>query len=169
MLGISGDRATFQQYVDDRDTELRAAALEGLGRIRQPEDYPAIEEAYNESGVDWRVHLAAAFALVNQGKVDSGEFSPLPYLIENLDIKAHASLASAYLTELVRRDDVRRALLPLVQQATRDQKIALCSILAASQADDVMPTLNALAKDADPEVAFAASKALRIAQGRKLS
>jgi HEAT repeat protein len=169
MLGISGDRAIFQQHLDDRDADLRAAALEGLGRIRQPEDYPAIEQAYNESGADWRVHLAAAFALVNEGKVDTSEFSPLPYLIENLDVKAHANLASAYLTELVRRDEVRRALLPLVQQANRDQKIALCSILAASQADDVMPALNTLARDADPDVAFAASRAIRIAQARKLS
>ncbi len=169
MLAIPGDRAVFQQYLQDRDADLRAAALEGLGRIREPDDYPAIEAAYNEKDADWKVHLAAAFALVDEGKVDTSDFSPLRYLVENLDLKGHATVAAAYLMELVRRDGVRKALFPLVAQATKDQKVALCSIFAASQSDDVIPTLNALAKDIDPDVAFAASRALRIAQSRKPS
>lgn len=169
MLAMPGDRQTFLQYLGDQDTELRASALEGLGRIREPDDFPAIQAAYNEKDADWKVHLAAAFALVDEGKVDTSEFSPLQYLMENLDVKGHSTVASAYLTELVRRDDVRTALFPLVGQTTKDQKIALCSILAGSRSDDVIPTLNTLAKDIDPDVAFAASKALRIAQSRKAS
>ncbi len=74
----------FQQYVTDRDAALRASALEGLGRIREPEDTPALERAYNEKNADPKVHLAAAFALVSEGKVDASVFSPLPYLVENL-------------------------------------------------------------------------------------
>jgi HEAT repeat protein len=169
MLAIPGDRPTFQQYVSDQDAELRASALEGLGRIREPEDTPSIQDAYNEKDADWTVHLAAAFALVNEGKVDASEFSPLLYLIENLDVKGHSSAASAYLGELARRDEVRTALFPLIPQATKGQKIALCWIFAGTRADDVVPALNTLAKDIDPDVAFAASKALRIAQSRKTS
>lgn len=167
MLAIPGDRSIFQQYVGDFDPDLRASALEGLGRIREPEDFPAIQNAYNEKDADWKVHLAAAFALVSEGKVDTSDFSPLPYLLETLDLKAHATIASAYLSELIRRDDVRTALLPLVAQCSRDQKLALCSILVASRSDDVIPTLNTLAKDIDPDVAFAASRALRIQQALK--
>lgn len=167
MLAIPGDRATFQGYLRDEDAELRAAALEGLGRIREPEDFPAIQDAYNEKDADWRVHLAAAFALVNEGKVDASEFSPLLYLIENLDVKGHSNVASAYLTELARRDEVRSALFPLVPEATKGQKVALCWVFAASRSDDVTPTLNTLARDIDPDVAFAASKALRIVQSHK--
>lgn len=167
MLAIPGDRATFQQYLADQDAELRAAALEGLGRIREPEDFPAVQAAYNEKDADWRVHLAAAFALVDEGKVDTSEFSPLLYLLENLDAKGRSAPASAYLTELARRDEVRTVLFPLVAQATKDQKIALCWIFASTRSEDVIPTLNTLAKDIDPDVAFAASKALRIAQSRK--
>ncbi|MBV9613791.1 MAG: HEAT repeat domain-containing protein, partial [Acidobacteriaceae bacterium] len=169
MLGIPGDRPVFQQYAADQDAELRAAALEGLGRIREPEDMPAIAQAYDEKDADWRVHLAAAFALVDEGKVDTSEFSPLAYLVESLDVKARADVATTYLRELVRRDEIRQALFPLVPQATKDQKIALCAIFADSQSNDVVPTLNTLAKDIDPDVAFAASRALRIAQAHKTS
>lgn len=167
MLAISGDRFVFQQYTQDQDPELRAAALEGLGRIREPADTPTLEQAYDEKDVDWRVHLAAAFGLVDEGKVDTSEFSPLQYLLENLDVKSHAYVSLAYLKELVRRDDVRHALFPLAAQGSKDQKIALCSIFAASQSDDVKPTLETLAKDIDPDVAFAASRALRIVDARK--
>jgi len=169
MLAIPGDRPTFRQYLGDQDVELRASALEGLGRIREPEDFPAIQDAYNDKGADWKVHLAAAFALVNEGKVDTSEYSPLLYLMENLDLKGRSGVASAYLSELSRRDEVRTALFPLVAQATKDQKIALCSIFAGTRSNDVTPTLNTLAKDIDPDVAFAASKALRISQSRTAS
>ncbi len=169
MLAIPGDRPTLQQYLNDKDADLRAAAIEGLGRIREPEDTPMLQEAYDEKDADWRVHLAAAFALVSEGKVEMSEFGPLQYLFENLDVKNHANIATAYLTELARRDDVRKALFPLVREATRDQKLALCSIFAASQSDDVIPVLNTLSRDIDPAVALAATKSLRIVQTHRVS
>ncbi len=169
MLGIASDRPAFQQYAEDKDPELRAAALEGLGRIREPEDYPLIERAYNEGDIDWRIHLAAAFALVDQGKVDTSEYSPLPYLVENLAMKSRSTVASAYLTELVRREDVRKALMPLISQASRDQKLALCSVLSESQSEDVIPALTTLSRDIDPDVSMAASKALKTLQAHRPS
>jgi len=169
MLGLPDDRRTFLGYLKENDTDLRASALEGLGRIRDPEDTPALDEAYNEKDADPKIHLAAAFALVDEGKIDTAEFSPLPYLVENLDVKGRASAAQAYLSELSKRDDVRRALFPMVAQASRDQKIALCSIFSASQNEDVIPVLNTLVKDIDPAVSLAAARSLRIVQARKLS
>jgi len=62
------------------------------------------------------------------------------------------------------RDDVRRSLFPLVSDATKDQKLALCAVFSASQSDDVIPVLNTLSKDIDPDVSFAAARALRIVQ-----
>lgn len=169
MLAIPTDRATFQGYAKNGDPDLRAPALEGLGRIRDPEDTPVLDQAFNEKDADWRVHLAAAFALVDEGKVDSSEFSPLAYLVENLDVKGRSDTAQAYLSELAKRNDVRKALFPLVAQATRDQKIALCGVFSASQNDDVIPVLNTLSKDIDPAVSMAAARSLRILQARKLS
>jgi HEAT repeat protein len=162
MLGRSEDRATFQQNIESSDADLRASALEGLGRIREPADTPILEQAYNDKDADPKIHLAAAFAIVSEGKIDTSDFSPLRYLIENLETKGQRSAAQAYVTELCRRDDVRKALFPLLREATKDQKVALCSALSASRSDDVIPVLNTLSKDIDPDVSLAASRGLRL-------
>ena len=164
MLGLSEDRPTFQGYLSDRDADLRASALEGLGRLREPEDTPALQTAYDEKDADPKVHLAAAFALVSEGKVDTSEFSPLRYLFENLDVGRERNAAQAYLIELCRRDNVRKAVVALVPEATKDQKLAICPILAATRAQDVIPILSSLSKDIDSDVALAASKALAVVQ-----
>jgi HEAT repeat protein len=169
MLALPADRALFQQYASDRDADLRASALEGLGRLREPEDYHVLDQAYNEKDADWKVHLAAAFALVDEGKLDTGEFSPLPYLVEELDVSGRSQIAQAYLSELVKREDVRKALIPLVPQATKDQKLCLCAVFSASRSADVIPVLNTLSKDIDPEVSMAAARSLRIIQARRTS
>jgi HEAT repeat protein len=169
MLGIPGDRAAFQQYAESGDAEMRATALEGLGRIREPEDFRLLKAAYDEPDADWRVHLAAAFALANQGKVDTEQFSPLPYLLETLNTKGRAETASAYLKELTRHEDARRSLVKLIPEATKGQKLELCSVFAASGSDELLPELNKLSKDGDPDVAFAASRAIRILQARGTS
>ena len=88
---------------------------------------------YNEKNADAKVHLAAAFALVSEGKMDTSDFSPLRYLMENLELRGQRDSAQAYLTELCRRDDVRKALFPLLREATKDQKMALCQALSASR------------------------------------
>lgn len=169
MLAVPEDRAIFQQYASDQDVDMRAAALEGLGRLREPEDTPLLDQAYNEKNADWRIHLAAAFGLVNEGKLDPGEFAPLAYLVEGLDVNGRAKTAQAYLSELARRAEVRRALIPLVPQATKDQKVGLCAVFSASRSEDVIPVLNTLSKDIDPEVSMAAARSLRIIQARRTS
>jgi HEAT repeat protein len=167
MLGLPGDRETFQRYADNKDLDLRAAALEGLGRIREPADGPILQKAYDENNAGWQVHAAAAFGLVSEGKLDMGEFNPLPYLIECLNSKNRVSTANAYLVELAKHNEVRDALLKELPQGSKDQKIQLCSVLATSESDDAVSGLTALSKDIDPDVAFAASRAVRILQARK--
>ena len=165
MLGIAGDRPMFLQYASDKDDQLRAAALEGLGRIREPEDTPLLQAAYNEANADWRIHLAAAYALVSEGDVNTSDIGPLRYLIQNLDLgSSKASVASAYLSELCRRDDVVASVGKVIGDSTSDQKIALCSILASSHNPGALPILTNLTRDSDSQVALAAVKAQRFAQ-----
>ncbi len=169
VVGGPQDHTIFQQYAGDRDAELRASALEGLGRLREPEDFPLLEHSFDEGEIDWRIHLAAAFGMVSEGKVDTSEFSPLSYLVESLQTKARASQASAYLTELAARKNVSTALESMAPTMEKSQKISLCAILGDAATPDNIRNLNRLAKDADPDVAFAALKALRIAQTHKPS
>lgn len=167
MLGLPADRPVFLQYARSSDDDLRASALEGLGRVRAPQDEGVLEAGYNGKNAGFKVHLAAAFALVDEGNVSHSEFSPLTYLIENLDQPSRAYIAKAYLIELCRREDVRQGVFAAIPQANKDQKIALCSIFAAVHAHDAIPVLNTLARDMDPDISFAATKALHTIEARK--
>ncbi len=166
MLGLARDRAEFQKYAGSDDVELRVAALEGLGRIREPEDVPLLERAYNEANADWRIHLAAAFALVNQGQTRAADYSPLQYVMENIQTKSRSDVASAYLAEAARRQDVRTALEPLISKTGHDGKLIVCSVLAESGSRDVEPILTKLTHDIDPDVATAAARALKTLDAR---
>jgi HEAT repeat protein len=164
MLGLPEDRPLFQQYAATQDAEVRVAALEGLGRVREPEDTPKLEAAFNEANTDWRVHMAAAFALVSEGSVSTEVLSPLSYLLEGLGLKARASVASAYLTELARRQDVRDALAKIMPEAMKDQKIAVLNVLSSTGSADAAKTIESYTGDRDRDVAYAASKALRMSR-----
>lgn len=164
MLALPEDRAVFKQYIMNGDPELRAAALEGLGRVREPEDTPALQASFNETNADWRIHLAAAFALVGEGNVSTDEFSPLLYLVETLNSGSRAGVADGYLRELIRREDVRKSIIKTLPEATRAQKNALCWIFAYSHSPDLLPTLNQMGNDADGEVAIAAKRAAHVIQ-----
>jgi hypothetical protein len=91
----------------------------------------------------------------------------LAYLWETLETGSRAFAALTFLDDLARRDDVRGALFKLVPNATKDQKVALCAILADSRAPDAVPTLDSLSRDIDSDVSLAASRALRIVQAKQ--
>ena len=169
MLGQPEDRSEFLKYTGNRDVQLRSSALEGLGRIRDPADFPVLEQSFNEGEIDWRIHLAAAFGMVNEGKVDTGEFDPLPFLFESLNTGARAPTAEAYLTELATRENVRAALIKAVPTLNKGQKIALCPVLGRNGAPDALACLQNLTSDIDPDVAQAASQALKTAKSRSQS
>ncbi len=164
MLAMPEDRPIFQQYAANGDAEVRTAAIEGLGRIREPEDTPTLQANYDEANVDWRVHLSAAFALVDEGNVSTDDFSPLPFLVENLNSPLRQPTAEAYLKELIRNQPVREAIVKLIPEASRDQKIDLSWIFASSHSPDMIPALNQLGSDPNAEVSIAAKRALSVIQ-----
>jgi HEAT repeat protein len=166
LLGQPADRSLFLNYTADKDPQLRAAALEGLGRIRDPEDMPQIESAFNEQNIDERVRLAAAFSIVSEGKVETSEFSALRYLVNGLNLKAQANSAQNYLTELLLRPEIREAVKPLLPEATREEKMALAACLAQSGGADSVPVLESLANDTNPDVSNSARKSLRVLRSR---
>lgn len=167
MLATSEDHSIFEQYlVDRKDHDLRAAAAEGLGRLRNPADYPALEREFNETDNNPKARLAAAFALVNTGKIDTAEFSPLRYLVNSLNSKDRSDTAKAYLVELCRKQEVRQAVIPLLAGATKDEKLHLGEVFARSGEKDVIPTLEALSRDPDLDVANSATRSLKTIRAR---
>jgi HEAT repeat protein len=165
MLAVPSDHAIFLGYLNDKDDNLRSAAAEGLGRIRNPADRPTLETAFkNEHKLGPR--LADAFALVSLGNLDTAEFTPLRYLVNSLNTRQYQLVALAYVTELSRDLKVRLAIYPMLPRATKDEKLQLCTAFARSGEKDTVPYLETLSVDPDKEVAQEAIRDLRTLRTR---
>ena len=165
MLGTPADHAIFLGYLSDKDDSLRAAAAEGLGRIKNPVDQPTLD-AFFKNEHKMAPRLAGAFALVSLGNLDTGEFGPLRYLINTLNVRSYQGVALAYDTELARDLKVRLAIYPLLPRATKDEKIQLCTVFARSGEKDTLPYLETMSVDPDKDVAPEAIRCLRTLRAR---
>jgi HEAT repeat protein len=165
MLPAESSRQLYARYLQDKDEKMRAAAAEGYGRLRNPDDRAMLEKAWQDEGKT-PVRLALAFSLVTLGEIQLSEFSPLQYLINTLNSAAFRDVASAYLVEAARDDQVRSALYPSLESGTKDEKISLARVLARSGGKDSIPRLQKLSSDTDADVAQEGMRALRNLQAR---
>jgi len=165
MLADPADHGVFLRYLNDRDDGLRAGGAEGLARLKTSGDQPALEKAF-EAERSANARLSMAFGVVSLGSRQMSEFSPLQYLLNNLNLKAYRSTAIAYLTELARDPEVRQAIYPVLTHATRDEKTGISIVLARSGDRDSEPYLEALLKDSDPEVMQEGTRSLRTLRTR---
>jgi HEAT repeat protein len=165
MLPAETNRAVYQQYIRDKDDKLRASAAEGFARLRNPVDTPMLDQAWKDE-VKPPARLALAFALVMHGQVAMSEFSPLQFLVTNLDSASYSGIAQPYLTELARDNAVRAALYGPLGSGTKLEKIGLAQVLSASGDRRSLEELNKLKDDPNPEVAQAALTAVRNLQSR---
>jgi HEAT repeat protein len=165
MLPTENSRALYTQYLHDKDDKMRAAAAEGFGRLRKPADLKMLEQAWNDE-TKIQPRLSLAFAQVMLGRSEVSEFSPLQFLINNLNAASYKGEAVPFLVELARDDRVRRMLYRPMQTGTKDEKIGLAEVLARSGDKSSIPELETLSKDPDPEVGKGALRALRTLQAR---
>jgi HEAT repeat protein len=165
MLADPADHGIFLRYLTDRDDGLRAAGAEGLARLKNTADRPALDKAFEaERSANARVSIA--FAIVSLGNRQMSEFSPLQYLLNNLNVKMYRSAAIAFLTELARDPDIRQTIYPVLTHATRDEKTGISVVLARAGDRDSEPFLEALLKDTDPEVMQEGTRSLRTLRTR---
>jgi HEAT repeat protein len=165
MLPDPKSRPVFQDYLSAKDEKMRAAAAEGFGRLRNPADQATLEKAWQAEGKS-QPRLSLAFALVMSGRTELSEFSPLQYLINNLNSSAYRGIAEPFLTELARQENIRNALYPVFSSGTKDEKIGLARVFAQSGDRASMPYLQKLSNDPDPAVAGEGVKAMRNLQAR---
>jgi HEAT repeat protein len=165
MIPDPSSRALFTQYFADRDDLMRAAAAEGLGRLRSPGDRPLVEKAFGDER-KMNPRLSQAFALVLLGRREVSEHSPLQYLINTLNSRSYRNVALTFLVELTREAQVRRSAEAAVPKGTRDEKMLLARILARSGDRETLPVLEALTQDSDTEVAEEGVRALRSLRAR---
>jgi HEAT repeat protein len=159
-LPDAANRGLLVAYLPDRDPQMRGAAAEGLGRLKDPADLPAIQKAFDDEK-DGSARVSLAFALVMLGKLEVSEFSPLQYLINTLNSAAHSGEAQPLLIEAAKEPAVLTALHPALRAGTRDEKKGLAWVMAQSGGRDEVPLLEALTRDADVTVASESLRALR--------
>ena len=165
MLPNQSSRSVYQQYLQDKDEKLRAAAAEGLARLRSPGDLPTLEKAWQDEA-KIQPRLSLAFAQVMLGKTEISEFSPLQYLVNQLNSTAWKGEALPFLVELARDPAVRTTLYQPLVTGTKDEKIGLAEVMARSGDKDTLPRLDKLSNDPDGDVARAGLRALQSLKAR---
>jgi HEAT repeat protein len=165
MLSDPVDHGAFAGDLNDKDEAIRSAAAEGLARLKNPTDRTLVDKAFTDEH-KMGPRLSDAFAMVSLGNLDTGEFSPLRYLVNTLNVRTYRGVAVAFLTELAREQPVREAIYPLLPRATKDEKIQLSIVFARSGERDTVHYLETLSLDPDAEVAQEGVRSLRTLRAR---
>jgi HEAT repeat protein len=165
MLPDPSNRAIYAQYLTDKDEKMRAAAAEGFARLGNPADLPVVKKAWDEE-TKTSPRLSLAFAQVAMGRTELSEFSPLQFLINNLDSASFNGIARPFLVELARKEAVRQLLYGPLANGTKEEKIGLAYVLGMSGGPSSIPELQKLANNPDPDVAQAALTAVRNLQAK---
>ncbi len=167
MFPEEANRPLYTQMLPDKDEGMRAAAAEGLGRLRNPADIPLLQRSY-DAETKRAPQLALAFAMVLDGRTETTENSPLLVLVNSLGSAPYKNVANAYLTELAQDPGVRLQLYGPLESGTREAKIGLAQIISATGDSQALPHLEKVSRDADSQVAqegLRALKNLRAARG----
>lgn len=155
MLPDESSRPLYERYLNDRDEKLRAAAAEGIARLKNPSDAAAMEKMFGEER-KMEPRLSAAFALVMLGRTELSEHSPLQYLVNTLNSSAWRGIARPFLVELARNETVLRAVEQASRSASRDEKAGIAYVLGMSGDRASLEYIDWLIRDPNTEVSGAA-------------
>lgn len=161
----AADRELLARQAGSKDDRIRAAAVEGLGRLPGSGKDPVVNQVWKDDE-KMAPRLAAAFALVAGGRDEVSPEGPLRYLINTLNSSAWKDTALAYLIEVTRQSTVLASLYGPLDEATREEKIQLSLVLAMSGDAGSVPVLERAGKDADAEVSKQALRALEALRAR---
>jgi HEAT repeat protein len=165
MMPEMQDRDLFLRQLNAKDEKLRAASAEGLGRIGNPADAPALDKSWHDEE-KMSPRLAAAFGVVMEGKLELGEDGAFRYLVNTLNSAAYHDVAFAYLAEAARRKPVIQALYGQIDSGTKDEKIYLARVFSVSGDAASTPYLEKVSRDSDKDVAQEGLRALRSLRAR---
>jgi HEAT repeat protein len=165
MIPDEENRPLFDANLGDKDDDVRAAAAEGYGRLRNKADIPKLEKGFAEE-THMKPRLGYAFSLVALGKAELSEFGPLQYLVNTLNSSAYSGLAAPFLVELSRNKTIRESLYPGMEGRTAREKVELADIIAKTGDKSSLPVLERLAADSEPKVAQAGQRAVALLKSR---
>ncbi len=160
MMPEPSDRATFGSYIENEDEKLRMSAAEGYARLASIDDARRLQSLFDKE-TRTAPRLALAFALVMDGNVSVTEYAPLRYLVYAFNNGNFRDNAQIYLSEAARNPEVRRALYSMLDEATRDEKLALARVFAMSGDKSSIAPLEKLSRDSDSMVSEEGTRQLR--------
>ena len=142
----------MRAHLNDNDAAMRAAALEGLGRLQDTDSGTAFA-AHRQKDTSASVRLAATFAVAKLGDPD------VPAIVRGLSSAETYAQAVDYLLEL------GPSVAPAVKAAldtTRDAVVRaeLIHVLGFIGTKDTVPVIEPLLKDRNDRVAHAATDAI---------
>jgi len=165
MMPQPQDRDLFLRQLNSKDDKLRADAAEGLGRIGNHADIPALDKLWSDED-RMLPRLGTAFALLMEGNLNLAPDSPFRYLINTLNSGAYHDVAYAYLVEAARQQPVLHVLYTQLDPGTKEEKIYIGRVLAASGDKGSVAFLEKLSRDNDPDVAKDGLRSLRSLRAR---
>jgi HEAT repeat protein len=160
LMPEASDRAIFNTYVSSGDERQRTAAAEGYARLASIEDARHMQALY-EAETRNAPRLALAFAMVMDGNLSLEEFAPLRFLVYSLNSNNLRTASQSYLLEAARNPEVRSALVRMLDEGTRDEKVFLARVIAATGDRSNIPVLDKLSRDPDATVAAEGVRQLR--------
>lgn len=156
----NGQRDLFISYSRHRDDAIRAAAIEGLGRLGNPVDRQLVGELMAKERSP-RARLSMAFALVLYG-----DRVRVAVLVEGLESRLYQLEARPLLQELARDPAILAQLYVPLATGSPPQRRHLAVVIGESGTAESVPYLESLTEDSNGEVATAAIEALRTLRAR---
>jgi HEAT repeat protein len=152
-IGHPTSASIFEQVLTDGNATVRRLAVEGLARAGNRDVLPTLQQmGQAERSND--VLLALHYANVKLGGIEGS----VQQLVASLGIAAQRPLVLGYLL------DLSTSMGPSIAEALRDPSVdvrrLVADVLGFSRDARVVVSLEAAAKDADPDVAAAAQQAI---------
>jgi HEAT repeat protein len=145
----------FKARVADKDQNIRRAAMEGLGRLKDTSELSALQVAAGSDQSEM-VRAAASFAL------QMLERNYIPRLVESMDSAKMAPQIAGYLIEL--GPTVVPQLLSHLQDQDPVIRANVAQVLGAIGGDAALAALQPLLQDRDETVVEAATRAIERAK-----
>lgn len=142
----------FRELVSDSDPERRRLAIEGLGRVSDPELLPAFKKDFQREKND-EVRTAYAFALVLLG-----DRAFIDTIVLALPSRLQGRRSRRYILELGR--GVLPDLYPYLNDPDPDVRAELCDSLAQLGDADAIARIEPLIADPSTKVADSANRAV---------
>ena len=156
-LAQPSSASLFKERLTDKDPNIRRAAAEGLGRVRDKSALGQLESGVTADESEM-VRIAMAFALQKLGR------NYVTRIVDAMDSVRMVPQAQEYLVEL--GPSITQSLYPRLQESDASIREAVAEVLGIIGDAGAIPPLQTVTQDRDANVANAAKRAVERIKAR---